>query len=221
MLRRSYTLTGANSPLRRSVQLTKSKTSLDVALDFRDELSRAVKAVLPSDPFSLRKCVRLACADANSKLAAWKAIGGFEAYPERPSDPGVIAEAFFVGYYKNHPSFVHAKFTHENHVLIPVDPKEETLYIGTMGGYGSAEIINRFNDPGEQLLRGYRDNIEPDERRLENAIELAKNYFKASADPDIQKLDEKQCASVSATFHVATITQKYGFKWLIGPDKEL
>lgn len=203
-----------------TAQLTKDRTSTEVVFDLGDELLNAVGAVTLSAPFSLRKCVRLACARVNSGLAEWKARGCFDTYPKgaNPSNPGVIAEAFFVGYHKGAPSFVHAKFEHRDQQLMDANPQEARLYPGSLVGYGSPEIVKRFNDRTDLLLSPYRDNIEPDERTLENAIALAGNYFKACADPNIRRLDEPQCASVSEVFHLGVIRASKGFEWVIGPD---
>jgi hypothetical protein len=203
-----------------AVQLTKSETSIETAFDFRDAITMAVREVEPSDPFSLRKYVRLSCAHVISDLEHVKATETVEPYPSgTPSDPGLIANAFFVGYYKGRPSLVRARIKHADQHLLEPDVIEAQLYIGLITGYGSAAIIQRLNDSKDQALAAYRDNLEPDERTLKDAVRTAANYFRACSDPDVQQLDEQHCLSLSPKINIATIKPSEGFQWVIGPDE--
>jgi len=203
-----------------AVQLTKSETSSETAFDFRDAVAMAVRTVGTSDPFSLRKYVRLSCAHVISNLEHVKATESIEPYPSgSPSDPGKIMDAFFVGYYKGSPSVIHVGFKHSDQQLEKPSVNELRLGLGFLQGYGSAAIIQRLNDGSDQAFAAYRDNLEPDERTLKDAVQAATNYFRACSDPEVQKLDEQHCLSLSPKINIATIKPAEGFQWVIGPDE--
>jgi len=201
-----------------SVMLNRSETSSELAFDFRDAIAKAVQMVRPSDPFSLRKCVRLSCEHVVSDLAQATATGGVEPYPvgSSPSDPNLIAQAVFAGYHKGVPSLVRATFRHAGQQLVAPEVVNMPLLFGAMSGYASQPIVNLIN-AGNGVAAAFADGIEANERTLNDAVRFAGNYFRACYDPEIRRLDEDHCRMVSSDFDLVAITPIDGVRWVVGP----
>ncbi len=191
-----------------------------LAFDLVSEMQKACDGVAPSDPFSLRKYVRLACAAVNARFEAARNGGIVTAYPEgdEPIQPGagrIFAHTLFAGYYKGEPSFVRAHFWQRDQKLIEPEVSHVPLTLGLLQGYGSRVILQKFWDM-HPLVSEYLLPVEPGAMRVADAVQLVKNYFRACADPEIRRLDEKKCNFTGESINIATITKSRGVSWIPG-----
>jgi hypothetical protein len=204
-----------------TVQITKDDLSEELGFDLLSAIPSRIDGI--GDVFSLRRYGRLACFRINEDLEDAKKSGRIQAYPEEINGYGesgdhIIATVFFTGYYKDEPGMVYGRFEHDNQELLPPHLGSLPLVPGIVQGYGSPAIMQLLNSTEDQTLADYRDQMKPEERSIINAIELAKGYFRACLNPEIRKLDEKHCASLSEKIYIATIKRDAGFQRVSPPE---
>lgn len=205
-----------------TVQFTRGDTEA-IHFDFVCRTRAAVDAVSDRDPFSLKKHVRLSCAQINAELANAKSSGLIETYPDsvegtKPTEDGgqTIAQALFFGYYKGTPEFICGRFGHHSQQLRPPDVRPVPIALGVLQGYGSFAILQKFSDGTDPLFTKYVSHVAPNAIGIPEAIDLINNYFRACSDPAIRALDEAHCNSLSPKINIATITTRTGFAWVPG-----
>jgi hypothetical protein len=161
----------------------------------------------------------------NEKLDKIKSDGSIESYPKGlPGgvDPGIMARAFFAGYYNGKPEFVEVHFEHKEQVLLNPTGQHLPLDQGVLQGYGSSTILSMFSKRARALARYLPRSAGQGTMQLSGGIALVKSYFRACRDPEISRLDVPHCGSLSTKIHIATITPDRGFAWLrgYGPIRE-
>jgi hypothetical protein len=186
----AYSLTG-------TVQLG-GETSEGAGFDFAARTRDAVEAMANRNASDLKAYVTEVCASLEGLLNEAKKNGRVESYPaaevQWEGETGdTIVEILFDGYYRGTPSSVRARFFHDNQVFAPPEIVDEPNVEGGMRIDGSANIANGLFKTDEPLFDIYRKSWTSDSPLL-LAIQKAKSYFRACADPEVRKLDERACA---------------------------
>jgi len=208
----AYSLTG-------TVQLG-GETSEGAGFDFAARTRDAVEAMANRNASDLKAYVTEVCASLEGLLNEAKKNGRVESYPaaevQWEGETGdTIVEILFDGYYRGTPSSVRARFFHDNQVFAPPEIDDEPNVEGGMRIDGSANIANGLFKTDEPLFDIYRKSWTSDSPLL-LAIQKAKSYFRACADPEVRKLDERACARIGGRTHIATISPQRGFQWVEG-----
>jgi hypothetical protein len=55
---------------------------------------------------------------------------------------------------------------------------------------------------------------------LEEASEAARSYIQACSDSEAEKIDSERCSKIKGHIHVAKITPRGGFEWIVRPASE-
>jgi hypothetical protein len=158
----------------------------------------------------------------NANLRAAKSSGRIDKYPisdhQLIEEEGqTITELFFDGYHQGEPASVRARFYHNDQRPSKTEVVIEDLAHSRI--YGSAVIANLVFNSDDPRFADYRRRDRNVRIDLPEAIQIAKNYFRACADPVARSIDERSCSSIGGHVHIAQITHTHGFSWVIPPKE--
>jgi hypothetical protein len=195
----------------------------ETVFSFRTATNQAAREIHRAQPKTFDEYAKLLCEYLEHSLkAAIKTgrIARFDPNPE-PSELGdTIAWVFLDGYYKRKASRAKLRFFHEDQRLRS-DIIPEALNPGGAISYGSDKIIFEVFDGNNPHFAQYRYPKQPTSKiRLRQAIQIAKRSIRAYSNPEAARIDPSTQLSVGGYIHIAKVTPRHGFMWVIPPKKD-
>jgi hypothetical protein len=202
-----------------SVALTDNNNSANILFDFRDEASRAIKSLQKDQHENLGIYARKLAKRLHNRLE--KALQNDKIEPVKGDSTGLIAALFIAGYYARSPSTVLVQLKTDGQTLLPPQIQEIPLHKSYM-----PVIMYASDVVGQQLF--LTDNPKfskyrvpkihtPDLVTLDEVESVAKKYISACADPVAMEIDPEHCAAIGGHIHIAKLTERDGFEWVIPP----
>jgi len=162
-----------------------------------------------------------AAADSiNQQLAKLKAQGRFATYHDEDG-AGTISKVFLAGYYAGLAKATLITFSHSNQALRDPQIRRGEIEPGFYAYVGPERVWNQLKLQGDPLFLAYRDAVF--DRLLSEfgpnpaeAQTMITRFLQACTDPAVQA-KYPECRSIGGRIHVATITSKRGFQWVLRP----
>jgi len=170
---------------------------------------------------NLQACATRICRAVNTNLRAARSAGKIGKYPTvgefGDSELGdTIAEVFFDGYYGGCPASVRVRFFHEKQRLAKPDIVTESP--AHMRVYGSAKVASLlFNSDDARFAHLRKAKMVAE--NIDDGVQLAQSYFAACASPEAMEIDKRSCSAIGGHIHIAQITLRSGFEWIIPPKE--
>jgi hypothetical protein len=197
--------------------------STERVVDIIFALNRSAKRLAFRRYKSPSDYVNALCSPVHSAIEEAKSSGKFSLYPNSggvkagPYELGTtIATLVIMGYHQSHACHFRVRFFHEDQILesptISDDPRTEFAF-------GSSKVLSILGDPRDTRLSAYH-GAEPYQTpfsSITEAAEIGRKYIEACSSPEGRSIDEQFCRGIGGHIHIAKVTPKNGFQWIIPP----
>lgn len=184
------------------------------------ETQIAFEAMSGTNPQNLGECVDILSQKLKRAFDKAKQDGRIKTYTSNahcpdPSESNVVARILFASYFRPLiPSIAILKLTRTDQVLDRPEvstetPRPKSYFVGAW------EIAKLTVEPGENWVKEYVKTLSATPS-LEELASQARGFIEACSDPRAVAVDSS-CRGIGGHIHIAAITPREGFKWLVPP----